>query len=83
MSEGAAAGRAHFGDENVLPDPVQAERHQIVHQVVAVGDFMKDVVDEALFFLERNAFVAEMGFFARRIFAIWRGHRQAPRTAGP
>ena len=30
--------RRQPGDEVVLPQPVQAARHQVVHQVVAAGD---------------------------------------------
>ena len=41
-------GRREPGDEVVLPQPVQAARHQVVHQVVAPGDGGEHVVDEAL-----------------------------------
>ena len=54
------ARRAQLGDENVLPDAMQAERHQIVHQIVAVRDLVKDVVDEALLLVEANGSFAEM-----------------------
>ena len=33
-----AARRIEHGDEVALPQPVQATRHQVVHQVVAPGD---------------------------------------------
>ena len=39
--------RTDLCDENVLPQPMQAG-HQIVHQVVAPGDLVEHLVDEAL-----------------------------------
>ena len=44
----AAARRLDHGDEVVLPQPMQAAGHEIVHEVVAAGDGREDAVDEAL-----------------------------------
>src|SRR5262249_927131 len=44
----ATLGRVERIDHDVLPDPVQAHRHQIVHQVVSGCDAVKHVVDERL-----------------------------------
>ena len=44
----APRGAIEHGDEVALPQPVQAARHQVVHQVVALGDGGKDLIDEAL-----------------------------------
>ena len=46
-----SARRIEHGDEIVLPQPVQAARHQIVHLVVAFGDLGEDLVDQALLFV--------------------------------
>src|SRR5262245_29364845 len=43
-----AFGRGEPGDEVVFPQPVQAARHQIVHQIVARRDPGEDLVHEAL-----------------------------------
>ena len=48
-------------DEDILPHPMQAARHQIVHDVVALGHLVEHVVDEALLLVERDIAVAEMG----------------------
>jgi hypothetical protein len=40
--------RIERGDQGVLPEPVQAPRHDIVHDVVAFGDLVEHVVDEVL-----------------------------------
>ena len=60
MAVGAMARRGDLGDQHVFPQPVQAARHQIVHQVVAAGDLVEHVVDQALLGLQRHAAVAEM-----------------------
>ena len=43
-----AARRIELRDEVALPQPVQTARHQVVHQVVALGDRREHAVDEAL-----------------------------------
>lgn len=50
------------GDEGVFPDAVQADRHEIVHQVVARGDLVEHVVDEGLLPAKRDRGKTEMGF---------------------
>ena len=40
--------RIEHRHEIVLPQPVQARRHQVVHLVIALGDLGEDLVDEAL-----------------------------------
>src|SRR4029077_7918765 len=36
--------RVYRRHQRVLPGPVQAARHQVVHEVIAAGDRMEDVV---------------------------------------
>ena len=54
----------HRCHQRVFPGTVQSARHQVVHQVVAAGNRMKNVIDPALLVLELHVFVAEMGLFA-------------------
>ena len=42
-----AGARLHLGDEAVLPQPVHAARHQVVHQVVVARDGREDPADAA------------------------------------
>jgi hypothetical protein len=46
-------------DNIVLPQPVQAAGHQIVHEVVAGRDAGKDLVDEALLGFRRHRLEAK------------------------
>jgi hypothetical protein len=41
---------------------VQADRHEIVHQVVAGGDLVEHVIDKGLLPAERDRGETEMGF---------------------
>jgi demethylmenaquinone methyltransferase/2-methoxy-6-polyprenyl-1,4-benzoquinol methylase len=41
--------RVERRDHDVLPDPVQARRHQVVHEVVAGRDAVEHVVHQRLF----------------------------------
>ena len=43
----------------ILPEPVQAARHQVVHQVVASGDGREDTVDQPLALALGHALEAE------------------------
>ena len=61
MMERPVLGRVDRGQERALPGPVQAARHQVVHQVVAVGDLVEDVVDLGLLLGELHRLEAEMG----------------------
>ena len=64
MAKGAMPRRVQLGDEHVLPDPVQTRRHQVVHQVVAVGDLVEDVVDQTLLLVEPDVAVAKVSFLS-------------------
>ena len=55
-----ASRRIERVDHQVFPDPVQARRHQIVHQVVALGHAVKHVVYQRLLVLQGNVPEAEM-----------------------
>jgi hypothetical protein len=68
MAECPVLAEAKFGDEYVLPDPVQPARHDIVHQVVALGDLVEDIVDQTLLLVETNLGKAEIGF---RLIVFW------------
>ena len=65
MRERAPQRRANLGDERVLPGPVQAERHQIVHHVIASGDLVEHVVHQGLLLFQRNGAAAEVRVIAR------------------
>ncbi len=60
MAEQGLPRRLDHRDENILPHPVQAARHDIVHDVVALGHLVEHVVDEALLLVERDIGIAEM-----------------------
>ena len=45
VEDALAGARLHPGDEAVLPQPVHAARHQVVHQVVAARDGREDPAD--------------------------------------
>ena len=53
--------RGQARDERVLPEPVQAARHQVVHQVVAGGDPLEDAVDQPLLLVEGDLAETEGG----------------------
>ena len=46
----------------LLPKPVDAKRHEIIHQVIFIGDRMKDAGNESVFFGFRDFAEAEMRF---------------------
>ena len=54
-----AGARLHPGDEAVLPQPVHAARHGVVHQVVAARDRAEDLADAARLLLGADQLVAE------------------------
>ena len=54
-----ARARVHAADEAVLPQPVHAARHGVVHQVVAGGDAGEDAADARGLFGRGDVFVAE------------------------
>ena len=53
--------RIDRGDQRILPGAMQAERHQVVHQVVAAGDAVEHVVDQRLLVRKRHFPRAELG----------------------
>ena len=55
-----AARRIERVDHQVLPDPVQARRHQIVHQIVALRHAVKHVVHQRLLVAQGDVPEAEM-----------------------
>jgi hypothetical protein len=61
-----AFGRIDRRHQRVFPRAVQAARHQVIHQVVAAGDRMKDVVDAPLLVLKGHAPIAEISLLAVR-----------------
>ena len=65
MRERPVQRRPDLGDERVLPRPVQAERHQVVHQIISTGDAPEHVVHQALFFVQANGALAEVRLVAR------------------
>ena len=65
MGEGARNRGMRLGDKNVLPYPVQAEGHQIVHHVVTVGDLVEHRVHQSLLLLHSNGALAEMRMIRR------------------
>ena len=48
-AEGPVRARAQEGDEGVLPEAVHAERHGVVHEVVARRDRVEYAAHECLF----------------------------------
>ena len=61
-----AGARLHPGDEAVLPQPVHAARHQVVHQVVAARDRRKHAADAARLLLGADQLVAEIDLVHHR-----------------
>jgi hypothetical protein len=56
-----APRRVERADHDVLPDPMQARRHQVVHQVVAGRHAVKHIVHQRLLVLQGHVPEAEMG----------------------
>ena len=54
-----SARRIDGGHQHVFPGPVQPARHHIVHQVVAPGDLVEDVIHQCLLFGQRHRLEAE------------------------
>ena len=52
--------RPRHRDGEVLPHAMQAERHEIVHQVVALGDLVEHFADAAGLLVFRNSLVTEI-----------------------
>ena len=79
MAEGPRSRRVQAGDERVLPGPVQAAGHQVVHEVVAARHGAEDLVHPALLVAERHDLGAEM----REVVGLagHRGQAEAPLLA--
>ena len=60
VEDALARPRLHAGDEAVLPQPVHAARHQVVHHVVAARDRAEDAADAPRLFLGADQLVAEI-----------------------
>ena len=60
-------------DQRVLPGPVQAGRHQVVHQVVAARHAVEHVVHQRLLVFERHLTRTEMRF-------AWHRYSFSPKT---
>ncbi len=60
MAERTRRRRMDLGGQNVLPDAMQAERHQVVHHVVAVGDPVEHRVHQALLLRQAHLAFAKM-----------------------
>ena len=71
-----ALRRVERVDHDVLPDAVQASRHQVVHQVVALCHAVKHVVHQRLLLVQRHVAEAKMGGLVRPIHQ----HYSTPRT---
>ena len=63
----------------LLPEPVRAAGHQVVHQVVVAGNRIEHAAHAALLFVPGNAFVAEIGVGV----LVWIGHRAASIDGSP
>ena len=57
-------------DHDVFPDPVQAPRHQIVHQIVTGRDAVKHIVHQRLLVPQGHVPEAEMGGLVRPIHEL-------------
>ena len=66
MGEGPRGRGMRLCDENVLPHAVQAERHQVVHQIVSIRDPVEHAVHQALLFIQRYDAFAEMRLIGRK-----------------
>ena len=60
----AAGFQSGQRQRELLPEPMSAARHQIVHEVVAVGDAVEYAPDTARLVLERNVLKTKVGGFA-------------------
>ena len=61
VQEPHAGPRRQPVDQRRLPQPMDARAHQVVHQVVAVGDPREQLTDQAGLVLRGHLLVAERG----------------------
>ena len=57
-----------------LPEAMDAAAHQVVHQVVAAGDPVEEVADEARLLVLADAAEAEVGAIRGVVLTARRGH---------
>ncbi len=67
-------GGASLATMSVLPQPVHAAAHQIVHEVIAVGHVVEHLVDQRLLLFERHRPFPEMRGLSHPLsaFIVWR-----------
>ena len=73
QSEVAPPFRAQGGNEGVLPGPMQPKRHQVIHQIIAPGDLVEDIVDKVLLVLDRHALESERRLWLLGLLGLSRG----------
>ena len=64
----SALGRIEPCHKGILPEPVHATAHQIIHHVIAICDMVKDLVDPRLLFPFSDLFEAERSGHFRDLF---------------
>ncbi|MNZ77289.1 hypothetical protein D3C78_958210 [compost metagenome] len=75
---GRVLARRKRRDHRVLPQPVQASRHYVIHDVVALGHLMEDLVDQPLLFAFVHLVEAIGRFHAALGSGTGVGHRLSP-----
>src|SRR3569832_133815 len=65
------ARRVQRIDQKALPNAMQARRHQVVHQVVALRHAVKDVIDQRLLVAQGDVPEAEMRGLVRLVHRIY------------
>ena len=65
-------------DQPRFPEPVNAPRHEVVHQVVALRNAIEDVAHEVVLALERDVAKAEVSRILCFLFKHLREHSAAP-----
>ncbi len=63
MPEGTAPGRAQHRNQRILPEAVQPGAHDVVHQIVARGDLVEDIVHPGLLLAQWDILEPEMRGF--------------------
>src|SRR6185503_12787990 len=82
--EDALAGtRPGDADGERLPDAMQAERHEVVHHVVALGNRIEDLADPARLVAFGNALVAEIRVLTHGSLRRPSAFRDTPSRACP
>ncbi len=75
---GVQQGEARTGIEPVhhlaLPQAVDAAAHQVVHQIVAMGDATEEIADQVRLLVRGHASITEPSVFGSVLFAVRRTH---------